>query len=92
MAAPIRIAAGTGRATTLGAGQRLVIRNVEGRQVADFVAFNMADLTETFSIRVPLRAWVVVDPAVPLGQVPADELARHVLGVVPGASLEIRSI
>ncbi len=49
MAAPLRIAAGTGRATTLGAGQRLVIRNVEGRQVADFVAFNAADLTETFS-------------------------------------------
>jgi hypothetical protein len=35
---------------------------------------------------------VVVDPAVPLGQVPADELARRVLGVAPGALLEIRSV
>jgi hypothetical protein len=49
MGAPIRVPAGTGRATTLAMGQRLVIRNVEGGQVADFVAFNAADLTETFS-------------------------------------------
>jgi uncharacterized protein YcgI (DUF1989 family) len=49
MAVALRIAAGTARATALAAGQRLLIQNVEGGQVADFVAFNAADLDETFS-------------------------------------------
>jgi uncharacterized protein YcgI (DUF1989 family) len=45
----IQVPAGTARAVTLRAGQRLRIVNVEGRQVADFVAFNAADLDESLS-------------------------------------------
>lgn len=44
-----RIPAGTARAVALSAGQTLRIVNVEGRQVADFVAFNAADMTEWVS-------------------------------------------
>jgi uncharacterized protein YcgI (DUF1989 family) len=47
--AAIRIPAGTGRAVTLRAGQRLRIVNVEGGQVADFIAFNAVDLHEALS-------------------------------------------
>ncbi len=46
---PARIPAGTARAVTLSAGQTLRIINVEGRQVADFIAFNAGDLTEWVS-------------------------------------------
>jgi uncharacterized protein YcgI (DUF1989 family) len=46
---PARIPAGTARAVTLSARQTLRIINVEGRQVADFVAFNAGDLTEWVS-------------------------------------------
>lgn len=48
---PVRITvpAGTARAVTVRAGQRLRIINVEGKQVADFIAFNAADLTEALS-------------------------------------------
>jgi uncharacterized protein YcgI (DUF1989 family) len=49
MSERITISAGTARAVTLQAGQRLRIVNVEGKQVADFIAFNAADLDETLS-------------------------------------------
>jgi uncharacterized protein YcgI (DUF1989 family) len=45
----IHIPAGTGHAVTLRAGQSLRIVNVEGGQVADFIAFNAADMTEALS-------------------------------------------
>jgi uncharacterized protein YcgI (DUF1989 family) len=45
----IAIPGGTARAVTLHAGQRLRIINVEGKQVADFMAFNAADLDESMS-------------------------------------------
>jgi hypothetical protein len=35
---------------------------------------------------------VIVDPAVPVGQVPVDALARRVLGVASGAPLEMRPV
>ena len=54
--------------------------------------FAFSTLVELVGARVPLRAWVVIDPAVPVGQVPTDELARRVLSVAPGVSLEIRSV
>jgi len=44
-----RIAAGTARALALATGQTLRIVNVEGCQVADFVAFNAKDFTESLS-------------------------------------------
>ena len=44
-----RIPAGTARALPLAAGQTLRIVNVEGGQVADFVAFNAKDFTESLS-------------------------------------------
>lgn len=49
MASPIRIPAGTALAVTLRPGQTLRIVNVEGQQVADFIAFNAGDLTEALS-------------------------------------------
>lgn len=42
----MHIPAGTARALTLRQGQTLRIVNVEGQQVADFVAFNAADMRE----------------------------------------------
>ena len=45
--ARVTVPAGTARAVTLRAGQRLRIINVEGRQVADFIALCAGDLTET---------------------------------------------
>lgn len=47
--AMIQIPAGTGRAVTVQAGQTLRIVNVEGKQVADFIAYNAGDLTESLS-------------------------------------------
>jgi uncharacterized protein YcgI (DUF1989 family) len=47
--ATIQIPAGTGRAVTVQAGQTLRIVNVEGKQVADFVAYSAGDLTESLS-------------------------------------------
>ncbi|HEV8474640.1 MAG TPA: DUF1989 domain-containing protein, partial [Methylomirabilota bacterium] len=46
---PIRIPKGTAHAVTLQAGQSLRIIDVEGKQVADFIAFNADDLTESLS-------------------------------------------
>ncbi|MBI4256410.1 MAG: urea carboxylase-associated family protein [Candidatus Rokubacteria bacterium] len=46
---PIHIPATTGRAVTLRAGQTLRIVNVEGTQVADFIAYNADDMTEALS-------------------------------------------
>src|SRR5438105_7831530 len=87
MGAPIRVAAGTARAAPLGLGQRLVIRNVEGGQVADFVAFDAADLTETFSTTHTLVAIGRLVPTVgdqlrsnrrrPLLTVTRDDTGRH---------------
>lgn len=49
MSERIAVPAATARAVTLRAGQRLRIVNVHGKQVADFVAFNAADLDESLS-------------------------------------------
>lgn len=49
MTGSIRVPAGTARATRLRAGQTLRIVNVEGKQVADFIAFNAGDLSEALS-------------------------------------------
>lgn len=49
MAERIPVPASTARAVTLRAGQTLRIVNVEGTQVADFIAFSAADLTEALS-------------------------------------------
>ncbi len=49
MSQAIRIPAGTARGVTLRSGQTLRIINVDGKQVADFLAFNAADLTEALS-------------------------------------------
>lgn len=46
---PIHIPATTGRAVTLRAGQILRIISVEGKQVADFIAYNADDMTEALS-------------------------------------------
>jgi uncharacterized protein len=45
----ITIPATTARAVTLQAGQTLRIVNVEGQQVADFIAFNADDMREALS-------------------------------------------
>jgi len=45
----IHIPASTAHAVTLRAGQSLRVGNVEGGQVADFIAYNAADLTEALS-------------------------------------------
>ena len=47
--ATIQIPAGTARAVTVRTGQTLRIVNVEGKQVADFIAYNAGDLTESLS-------------------------------------------
>ncbi len=49
MAEQILVPAGTARATLLRAGQTLRIVNVQGKQVADFLAFNAGDLSEVLS-------------------------------------------
>jgi uncharacterized protein YcgI (DUF1989 family) len=49
MAERIVVRAGTARAIDVRAGQAVRIVNVEGKQVADFVAFNADDLTEAVS-------------------------------------------
>jgi len=45
----LAVPAGTARAITLRAGQRLRIVNVAGKQVADFVAFDAADRAHALS-------------------------------------------
>jgi len=59
---------------------------------AAHAGFAGGTLVELVGARVPLRAWVLIDEAVPVGNVPADELGRRVLGVVPGTLLEIRAV
>jgi uncharacterized protein YcgI (DUF1989 family) len=49
MSERVVIPAGTGRAVTLRAGQALRIVNIEGGQVADFIAFCRDDMTEALS-------------------------------------------
>jgi N-methylhydantoinase B len=40
----------------------------------------------------PLRAWVRIDAGTPDDQVPLDSLARRILGVEPGATVELRRL
>src|SRR5262249_58406206 len=49
MAERITVPAGTARAVTLRAGDRLRIVNVAGKQVADFVAFDAGDVNHALS-------------------------------------------
>ncbi|HEU4368126.1 MAG TPA: urea carboxylase-associated family protein [Methylomirabilota bacterium] len=84
---PIRIPAGTGRAVTLRAGQTLRIVNVEGGQVADFIAYNAADLTEALSTVHSLVALGRLFPTAgdtlrtnrrrPMVEIVRDDTGRH---------------
>ncbi len=49
MTTRLHVPAGSGRATLVSAGQTLRVINLEGRQVADLIAFNARDLKETLS-------------------------------------------
>src|SRR5207248_7990157 len=49
MTTRIHVPAGTARAVTLREGQTLRIINVEGHQVADFIAYNAEDMREALS-------------------------------------------
>ena len=83
----IEVPAGTARAVTLRAGQRLRIVNVEGQQVADFVAFNAADLDESLSTLHSLVSLKRLFPTAgdqlrtnrrrPMVEITRDDTGRH---------------
>ena len=83
----IHVPAGTARATTLRRGQVLQIANVEGKQVADFVAFNAEDLTESLSTLHTLVSIGKLFPTTgdqlrtnrrrPLAEIVRDDTGRH---------------
>jgi uncharacterized protein len=83
----IEIPAGTARAVTLRAGQRLRIVNVEGQQVADFIAFNAADLEESLSTLHSLVSLKRLFPTAgdqlrtnrrrPMVEITRDDTGRH---------------
>jgi len=84
---PIHIPATTGRAVTLRTGQTLRIINVEGRQVADFIAYNADDLTEALSTIHSLVALGRLCPTAgdqlrsnrrrPMVEIVRDDTGRH---------------
>jgi N-methylhydantoinase B len=59
---------------------------------AERAGFRAEDLIELVGRLVPLRAWVVVDRAVPAGRVPVDTLAARVLAVDDLELLEVRPL
>jgi len=83
----IIVPAATARAVTLRAGQRLRIVNVEGKQVADFVAFNAADLDESLSTLHTLVSLKRLFPTAgdqlrtnrrrPMVEITRDDTGRH---------------
>lgn len=72
---------------TVGAGRTLRVINVEGKQVADLVAFNAADLSETLSTLHTIVALGRLFPAAgdrlrtnrrrPLLEITRDDTGRH---------------
>jgi uncharacterized protein YcgI (DUF1989 family) len=84
---PIHIPATTGRAVTLRAGQTLRIINVEGAQVADFIAYNADDMTEALSTIHSLVSLGRLFPAAgdqlrsnrrrPMVEILRDDTGRH---------------
>jgi uncharacterized protein len=85
--ATTRIPAGTARAVVLAAGHTLRIVNVEGGQVADFIAFNAADFTESLSTMHTIVSIGRLFPAVgdrfrsnrrrPIVDLTRDDTGRH---------------
>ena len=83
----VEIPAGTARAVALKAGQSLRIINVEGRQVADFMAFNAADLDEALSTLHTLVSLKRLFPTAgdqlrtnrrrPMVEITRDDTGRH---------------
>jgi uncharacterized protein len=83
----IRIPKGTAHAVTLQAGQRLRIIDVEGTQVADFIAFNADDLTESLSTVHTLVSIGRLFPTTgdklrtnrrrPMAEITRDDTGRH---------------
>jgi uncharacterized protein YcgI (DUF1989 family) len=87
MSQRIEIPATTAHAVTLRAGQRLRIVNVQGKQVADFVAFNAADLDESLSTLHTLVSLTRLFPTKgdrlrtnrrrPMVEITRDDTGRH---------------
>lgn len=87
MAEKILVSAGTARATVLRAGQTLRIANVQGKQVADFLAFNAGDLTEALSTMHTIVSIGRLFPTIgdqlrtnrrrPMLEVTRDDTGRH---------------
>jgi uncharacterized protein YcgI (DUF1989 family) len=83
----IHIPAGTASAVTLRAGQVVRIVNVEGGQVADFVAYNADDLTESLSTIHSLVSLGRLFPTTgdrfrsnrrrPIAEITRDDTGRH---------------
>jgi uncharacterized protein YcgI (DUF1989 family) len=83
----ILVPAGTARAVTLRSGQRLRIVNIHGKQVADFIAFNAADLTEALGTLHTLVSLGRLFPTVgdrlrtnrrrPMLEITRDDTGRH---------------
>lgn len=87
MAEKILVSAGTARATVLRDGQTLRIANVQGKQVADFLAFNAGDLTEALSTMHTIVSIGRLFPTIgdqlrtnrrrPMLEVTRDDTGRH---------------
>lgn len=78
--ARIHIPKGTAHAVTLRQGQTLRIINVEGKQVADFIAFNADDLTEFTS---PIHTLVSIGSLFPkLGDTLRSNRRRPIVEIV----------
>jgi len=85
--ARIHIPAGTAKAVTLSQGQTLRIINLEGKQVADFIAYNAGDLREALSTMHTLVSLGRLFPTVgdrlrsnrrrPIAEIVRDDTGRH---------------
>ena len=72
-------------------GKHRVLRLTPG--LARDLGLEAGDLVELLGRHpAPLRAWVKVDPGAPPGQVPLDHLARRILGVEAGGTVEVRRL
>jgi uncharacterized protein YcgI (DUF1989 family) len=84
--ARLQIPKGTAKAVTLREGQTPRIINVEGKQVADFIAFNAEDMTEFSSPihTLELRALMNLEAAVsacPMDLNPISGYKTHDLAI-----------
>jgi uncharacterized protein YcgI (DUF1989 family) len=83
----ILVPAGTAKAVNLRTGQSLRVINVAGKQVADFVAFSAADLTESLSTMHTIVSLGRLFPAIgdrlrtnrrrPMLELTRDDTGRH---------------